>query len=407
MKVEYQIIKRNDNFCKNENLFISLLETNKNYKIKRASTILKYKDLNIVYDIKKYETKEKQEIMFIVCFSLEDESQLEEFEKFDKSFSEFIAKFNNDFSLNTIWDDISKKYAEELYPKIFYIENLLRKIIYYFMGKNVGNTWTKKCFPKDVENSIKDVKNKNQAETDENILYYADFIQLSYLLFIKYPNALISQDKFIEKLKDKKYNIYEMVSEYEYKSNWDRYFEPVVRKKNLEDNLKKLYYYRNLVAHNRKIRQTDKKNAESLISKIKEVLDGCLRNINKINVPEEEKENLENISYQIFYPSKYEIENNTLLTSALASMKMDSNMNSALTSVTDSMKKYLEINPAITSVTDSMKKYLEINPAITSVTDTMKKYLEVNPITEKNYLINNGRTISTKKNTKEKPKDKK
>ena len=99
------------------------------------------------------------------------------------------------------------------------------------MGKNVGNTWTKKCFPKDVENSIKDVKNKNQAETDKNILYYADFIQLSYLLFIKYPNALISQDKFIEKLKDKKYNIYEMVSEYEYKSNWDRYFEPVVRKK--------------------------------------------------------------------------------------------------------------------------------------------------------------------------------
>ena len=77
MKVEYQIIKRNDNFCKNENLFISLLETNKNYKIKRASTILKYKDLNIVYDIKKYETKEKQEIMFIVCFSLEDESQLD------------------------------------------------------------------------------------------------------------------------------------------------------------------------------------------------------------------------------------------------------------------------------------------------------------------------------------------
>ena len=46
MKVEYQIIKRNDNFCKNENLFISLLETNKNYKIKRASTILKYKDIS-------------------------------------------------------------------------------------------------------------------------------------------------------------------------------------------------------------------------------------------------------------------------------------------------------------------------------------------------------------------------
>ena len=88
-------------------------------------------------------------------------------------------------------------------------------------------------------------------------------------------------------------------------------------------------------------------------------------------------------------------------------MKKYLEVNPAITSVTDTMKKKLEMNPAITSVTDSMKKYLEINPAITSVTDTMKKYLEVNPITEKNYLINNGRTISTKKNTKEKPKDKK
>lgn len=221
-------------------------------------------------------------------FSVEDEANIEEFEKFDKSLLGFLSKFN-DFSLNILWDDISKKYAEEMYPKIFHIENLLRKIIYYFMGKNVGNNWTKKCFPKGVASSIENVKDKNQAKTDENILYHADFIQLSYLLFMKYPNEFIDQDKFIESLKDKKYSIYEMVSKYEYKSNWDRYFEPVVKKENLESDLNSLYHYRNLVAHNRKIREIDKNKAESLISKIKIILDICLSKIDEIEVPEDER----------------------------------------------------------------------------------------------------------------------
>ena len=127
MKVEYQIIKRKDNFCNDENQFIKLLETNPNYKIIKEKCILEYKDFNIEYDIKRYETKEKNEIMFVISFSVDDEIQVEEFEGFDKSFIDFMIKFNNDFSLNILWDDISKKYAEEMYPKIFYIENLLRK----------------------------------------------------------------------------------------------------------------------------------------------------------------------------------------------------------------------------------------------------------------------------------------
>lgn len=65
MKVEYQIIKRKDNFCNDEHQFISLLETNQNYKIIREEKILEYKELSIGYDIRKYETEEKKKLCLL------------------------------------------------------------------------------------------------------------------------------------------------------------------------------------------------------------------------------------------------------------------------------------------------------------------------------------------------------
>lgn len=202
------------------------------------------------------------EILFIITFSLDDDRKLDIFENFDKSFVDFIERFSNDFNLNRLWDDISKKYAEEMYPKISYIENLLRKIIYYFMGKNVGNDWTEKCLPVTVEDSIQNVRGKNASVSKEDILYYADFVKLKDLLFERYPNKRIIQEKFIE---DFKVNVFEpnsIIQDYEYKSNWDRYFQPIVNKENLEENLKKLYFYRCLVAHNRLIREEEKKKKQ-------------------------------------------------------------------------------------------------------------------------------------------------
>ncbi len=403
MKVEYQIIKRKDNFCNDEKQFISLLETNQSYKIIREKHILEYKELNIEYDIKKYETKEKNEIMLVIVFSVEDEDKIEEFEKFDKSFLDFVSRFN-DFSLNILWDDISRKYAECMYPQIFFIENLLRKIIYYFMGKNVGNNWTRKCFPELVDNSIKKVKDKNHIETDENILYYADFIQLNFLLFKKYSNETISQSELIEKLKDEKCDIKELISKYEDKSNWDRYFQPIVNKENLEKNLNKLYCYRNLVAHNRKIRKNDKDETELLVTKIKKVLDNCLSKIDKINVPEEEKENLENMSCQIFNPTTYEIGNNlsftpvnigvnTTMSSFANNMRtVNLGISSTITSLTDSMN--MGVNTTMSSFADNMRTVnLGISPAITSLTDSIKT-MNIGANTAMSSFADNMRTVN-------------
>lgn len=370
MEIEYQIIKRNDNFCIDENQFISLLETNQCYKILKEKSIIEYKNKNIKYNIKKYEAKENKEIMFIVNFSIEDENQIEEFEKFDKSFLDFLSKFN-DFSVNILWDDISKYYAEKMYPKIAYIENLLRKIIYYFMGKNVGNNWTKKCFPKEVENSIKSVKYKNKIKNDENVLYYADFIQLNLLLFLDYPDETISQKELINNLNEVEVNdICNILKKYKYKSNWDRYFQPIINKENLETNLTELYYYRNLVAHNRKIRMEDKNKTEKLSEKIEKILLNCLSKMDEINVPEEEKENLENMSCQMLNPSENVWKKYPGIALMLDSFKIGIETISPITFLMNSFK--METFSPLTSAIDSIKTEWKFESPVKSEIDAMK-----------------------------------
>ena len=59
MQVEYQIIKRKDNFCIDDKQFLSLLETNHNYKIIRSENIIEYKKLRIKYVIKRWVNNEE------------------------------------------------------------------------------------------------------------------------------------------------------------------------------------------------------------------------------------------------------------------------------------------------------------------------------------------------------------
>ena len=383
MNIEYQIIKKNDNFCIDETKFMNLLGTNKNYIIDKDKKTIKYKSIFIKYSINKEISIDEKDIIFIINFEIDDIKHLNDFEKFDKSFLDFMKKFNNDFSLNILWDDISKYYAENIYPKIFCIEILLRKLIYYFMGKNVGINWTKECFPKDVEKSIKDVKDKNKTETDENILYYADFIQLKNFLFIRYPNKFIEQDKFIEKLKMDDYNKDTIIKDFEYKSNWDRYFESIIDKGELEENLGELYKYRSLVAHNRKIRLNESERTESLTNQVKKTLEKCLDKINDIKVPENEKENFENVSSRILNINYNE------------TLSWDSNYFTHVTLQDFGLKNLVEQNAIIKPFINA-KINLYNNPAIQEILrqeETLEKITKNNKIIgstlklNKNYLI--------------------
>nr|WP_262908843.1 HEPN domain-containing protein [Chryseobacterium turcicum] len=186
--------------------------------------------------------------------------------------------------VNIIWDDISNYYSTKAYPEINKIENLLRKLITYFMISNFGQEWTEESIPLEVKNSIKNNRDKN------NFLHNTDFIQLADYLFKPYSSKNveillrdIKKDSFNE---DKKY-----LEQFVSKSNWERYFNNYV---NCEDgfllkNWTKLYELRCLVAHNSFINKNEFDEIISIIENLKGKFIDAISAIDDIIIPNDEK----------------------------------------------------------------------------------------------------------------------
>ena len=179
------------------------------------------------------------------------------------------------------------------------------------------------------------------------------------------------------------YNKDTIIKDFEYKSNWDRYFESIIDKGELEENLGELYKYRNLVAHNRKIRLNESERTESLTNQVKKTLEKCLDKINDIKVPENEKENFENVSSRILNINYNE------------TLSWDSNYFIHVTLQDFGLKNLVEQNAIINPFINA-KINLDNNPAIQEILrqeETLEKITKNNKIIDstlklnKNYLI--------------------
>ncbi|MEM7656600.1 MAG: hypothetical protein AAF399_10765 [Bacteroidota bacterium] len=150
-----------------------------------------------------------------------------------------------------LWDDVSFHYANQAYPLIHQVENLMRKLITKFMFSKVGVDWTQKFVPDGVLTST---KRRNHLPEDGNYLYQTDFIQLAHFLFQKIKNGgnignLYRVIRNAESVNDLKL---ENLKKWVPQSNWERYFSQYVScdPSELKDNWQKLYGLRCKVAHN-------------------------------------------------------------------------------------------------------------------------------------------------------------
>ncbi|MFP3671141.1 hypothetical protein SB717_39355, partial [Priestia sp. SIMBA_032] len=58
-------------------------------------------------------------------------------------------------NIQIIWDGVGFEWSQDLYPRIYQVENYLRKLISKFMLVNLGIGWHVKTVPKDVVETIK------------------------------------------------------------------------------------------------------------------------------------------------------------------------------------------------------------------------------------------------------------
>ena len=153
--------------------------------------------------------------------------------------------------LRVLQDDISSEIANQLYPKINAVENLLRRYLIKFFFQRVGMSWWDvTATPKMIEKVKARQRNRsNQFSYFINSdIEFADFDDLGLLIY-KQSTGFNEPEKVLERLT----NIETLEELQELKSNlegnYTKYFKTFFRDKNFERLWKEMSKIRNKVAH--------------------------------------------------------------------------------------------------------------------------------------------------------------
>jgi len=289
LQVEYLIIIDSGNpFCRDKKSFDNFLQSNADITIKGSK--FKHKSLELGYELQGGETEADKNRFFHIKLNCKDTSRMDEFQDALKA-TRKLLHMASDKKPQVLWDDVSFHYSEKAYPTIHEIENLMRKLITKFMLTIVGLGWTKEAIPEELKNST-----RTKPAGNNNYLYETDFKDLSTFLFDEYRTldikALNERIRSLEGGKDE-------VSLAEFKgflpkSNWERYFRQHVdcESSYIESRWERLYELRCKIAHNNFFTKDDYDKVSTLVLEVKPKLEDAIKNLDKVEVPEEERDEL-------------------------------------------------------------------------------------------------------------------
>lgn len=164
------------------------------------------------------------------------------------------------------------------------------------MINTAGSAWFDSTVPGDVKRSISNALDKDKHSdptSNADQLYHADFVQLGAFFFHSYPIKPVDSNA-IKKIQDMVINhveadkLMETLALYEYKSNWDRYFAKKIAVQNLSEKWNSLYYYRNKVAHTKRLNKKEYLEATSLIKELTAAFNECLAHVEELHFTEAE-----------------------------------------------------------------------------------------------------------------------
>lgn len=288
MRVEFlTIVDANSPFCRDKSSFNNFLQSNADIKIKAA--VLRHKNLDANYELQGGEGKESANRFFHMKLECNVFERVDEFNELLKAVRSLLHKVS-DKKPQVLWDDVSFYYSQQAYPKIYQIENLMRKLITKFMLTRVGLGWTKEAMPEDLRRMAR----SDGANSENNYLYETDFKDLSTFLFDEYRTEDIrSLNEKIKGLAAESISANELRG-YLPKSNWERYFREHVDCEGtyLQSRWDKLYKLRCKVAHNNTFTLEDFNQTERLIGEISPKITDAIANLDRVEVPLDEREEL-------------------------------------------------------------------------------------------------------------------
>lgn len=194
--------------------------------------------------------------------------------------------------LRVLQDDISSEIANQLYPKINAVENLLRRYLIKFFFQRVGMSWWEvTATPKMIEKVKARQRNRsNQFSYFINSdIEFADFDDLGLLIY-KQSTGFNEPEKVVEKLGniDTLEELRELKSNLE--GNYTKYFKTFFRDKNFERLWKEMSKIRNKVAHQATFFHSELRKGIELSAELTSIIKEAENHIDEIVLSLKEKQ---------------------------------------------------------------------------------------------------------------------
>lgn len=198
-------------------------------------------------------------------------------------------------------DDISAEIANQLYPKINSVENLLRRYLIKFFFQRVGmNWWEVTATPKMIEK----VKNRQRNRSNQfsyfinSDIEFADFDDLGLLIYKQSTGfndpervlEMLDQVQDLEELNELKSNL---------RGNYTKYFKTFFRDKNFEKLWKDMSKIRNKVAHQATFFHSELKKGKDLAAELTRIITEAEKHIDEIVLSLKEKQAIHKAAIEV------------------------------------------------------------------------------------------------------------
>jgi len=255
-----------------ENLFFSLMSNPTIFKIPQLNDgVLTDVDTEISIKIHRLDKTEASElvnsIFLVICTG---------FYKRLEPYRLPILNHINELGFDHIYilsDDVSANISKEIYPRIYELENKLRRFLVKFFVTKLGPKWWNRTADSNMQE--KTSKRKNNETTflsiAENKVFLIDFNELGKIVTSQSSGFLEKEDiiKKIENMEESIESIKKL--KLEVKSNYIKYFKDTFKENNFQEIWESLEKIRHKVAHNSLFTFQDIETVEFYHSKLNNI----------------------------------------------------------------------------------------------------------------------------------------
>jgi len=199
-------------------------------------------------------------------------------------------------------DEVSSKIAEEIYPKINLVENLLRKYVLKFFITKLGPSWWNVTADSEMKKKVTQRKNNEPlfSQYTDNRAFLIDFGELGKIVHSQ-STGFISREDIVNKvldLEESEEAIKNLKKELE--SNYTKFFKENFKSNNFQQKWEELEKLRHKVAHNNLFSKDDLEKSELVSKDLLEILNNANSSLENVEFNLDEKDLLkENITISL------------------------------------------------------------------------------------------------------------